>query len=125
MTDAAQEARRAAMGVHFTEKPEHYIEMAWADLGVGLLGRGNRPDICLSNAVANVRKALELGLPAQDLDIINNRPVTRGLPEEEPLRRVWLATATAIEAEALSQYHAKVDEAQVLQNSAIVALDEA
>ena len=120
MTDAAQEARRAAMGVHFTEKPEHYLETAWFDLGTGLLGRGNRPDICFANAVANVRKALELGYPAQDLDLVGARPATRGLPEEENYRRVWLATATAIEAEALSQFLATQDGAEVLQNSPIV-----
>lgn len=123
MTDAVQEARRSRM-VDLTSQPSHYIEMAWADLGVGLLGRGNRPDICLANAVANVRKALELGLPAQDLDLINNRPVTRGLPEEENYRRVWLAVATAVETEAVSQFLATQDGAEVLHNSAIVALDE-
>lgn len=121
MTDAAQEARRAAMGVHFTEKPEHYLETAWFDLGTGLLGRGNRPDVCFANAVANVRKALELGYPAQDLDLIGARPATRGLPEEENYRRVWLSVATAIEAEALSQYHAKIDAAQMPHNSVLVA----
>ena len=124
MTDAVQEARRQRM-VDFTQQPAHYLETAWFDVGTGLLGRGNRPDICFANAVTNVVKALELGLPAQDLDLIGARPATRGLPEEEPLLRVWLAVATAVEAEGLSQYHAKVDAAQMPHNSAIVALDEA
>jgi len=121
MTDAAQEARRAAMGVHFTEKPEHYLELAWFDLGTGLLGRGNRPDICIRNAIANVRKALQLGYPAQDLDLVGSRPATRGLPEEDDIRRTWLAVASAVEAEALAQFHAAQDEA--LQNSVLVVAE--
>ena len=106
--DPAQIARRARMR-DVEALPVTHLERAWFSVGLALLGRGNRPDRELAAAVQSVLKAIELGVPVDELDLLGARPSTRGLPEEADLRRVWLAVASTVEGLALERHREATD----------------
>ena len=90
------------------EKPETHLNAAWQSLRNGMRGVGNHPDRELLSCVKSMTKALELGLPVDDLDLMDaNRARWAGEPDE--LMNVWRLVATSLETEAIKRAQPTID----------------
>lgn len=85
--------------------PHNALRQAQEEIFVAMGGRGNLPYICLANAVDNAHRALELGLPVDDLDCM--LPAGR-LPAEERILAAYRAVATAVEGEAIRRWRGEL-----------------
>lgn len=90
------------------EKPETHLNYAWQALRNALRGVGNQPDKELTSCIKSMTKALELGLPADDLDLMDTyRARWAGEPDE--LLDVWRLIVTALETEAIKRAQPVID----------------
>lgn len=90
------------------EKPETHLNWAWQAFRNAMRGVGNQPDRELLNVVKSLQKALELGYPADDLDLMGIYAV-RWAGEPEELLAVWRLIATTLETEAIKRAQPVID----------------
>lgn len=83
------------------QDPKNAMREAQESVFVAMGGRGNTPYVCIANAIDEAAKALELGLPAEDLDCM---PGAWRLPSDERHIEAWRIVATAVETEALKRH---------------------
>lgn len=90
------------------ERPETHLNAAWQSLRNGMRGVGNQPDRELLSCIKSMTKALELGLPVDDLDLMDaNRARWAGEPDE--LMNVWRLVATSLETDAIKRAQPTID----------------
>lgn len=105
--DPAQQKRRREMMAN-VERPEGHLSAAWTALRCGLRAVGNQPDREFANCIKEMQRALELGWPPDDLDLMALYSA-RWAGEPEDLIVVWRIVATALEAEAISRAQPTLD----------------
>lgn len=90
------------------EKPETHLNWAWQALRNSMRGVGNQPDAEALSCIKSMVKALELGYPPEDLDLLGIfRARWAGEPPE--LMDVWRIVAGGLEAEAIRRAQPTID----------------
>ena len=80
------------------QDPKNAMKEAQEAVFVAMGGRGNTPYVCIANAIDEAAKALQMGLPADELDCM---PDIKRLPGDERYIEAYRIVATAVEAEAM------------------------
>jgi len=86
------------------QDPANAMKEAQEAVFLAMNGRGNAPYICIANAIDEAAKALQMGLPVDDLDCM---PGTWRLPSDERYAEAFRIVATAVEAEAMRRHVAE------------------